>query len=268
MKKKIFKGELKAEFREKEFGDIFKAGLLALLKMLGGLFLLYCLFWMIYRPSGAFISDITVKDPFSGFEYYVEEDEVWVKGLVHSGPVKDGYLKLPESFWGKPVKTVSIGISTRYEVEIVEIPDSVTYIGRVRGDGIKEVVGGRNVTQIAGEAFKGCDGLTKVQLDCLITEIGYGVFSDCTSLKEVKLGNSVEEIGYDAFLNCTALEKVELGYGVEEIGDCAFMNCSSLKELPHTSCIEEIGTKAFEGMPWAKTEEGKKIIAAYEKKDD
>ncbi len=264
LKNKIFKGEIRAEFRGKDPGEMFKVCMIELAKIAGVFALLFCIWWMTFKPDwGYFGGGFVVEDPFSGFEYYVDDEYVIVRTLVNTWHVKDGYLKIPDSFWGRPVTTINFRQwHSDWGVETIEIPDSVTVIYDAPV-GVKEVVGGANVTKIASEAFRDCNMLTKIELGDKVEEIGNYAFENCTNLKEVRLGNSLERVEAGTFYGCTALEKVELGYGVQDIGTYAFYGCSSLTEVTHTGNLDEIGEDAFEGTPWAQTEEGKALIVAY-----
>lgn len=265
LKNKIFKGEIRAEFRGKDPGEMIKVCAIALAKIAGVFALLFCIWWMTFKPDWGYLGGgFVVEDPFSGFEYYVDDEYVIVRSLVNTWHVKDGYLKIPDSFWGRPVTHIGIrSWSSQWGVKTIEIPDSVTIISGAPTPGLEEVVGGANVTEIGQGAFQDCATLTRIELGDKVEEIGRYAFENCTNLKEIELDNSLVRVEIGVFNGCTALEKVELGYGVEEIGAYAFYGCNSLTEVTHTGNLDEIGEDAFEGTPWAQTEEGKALIEAY-----
>lgn len=55
---------------------------------------------------------------------------------------------------------------------------------------IPETYNGLPVTAIIGEAFKGCESLTKITVPDSVTSIGYDAFEGCTSLKRVTFKNT------------------------------------------------------------------------------
>ena len=57
------------------------------------------------------------------------------------------------------------------------------------------------VTAIASEAFKGCTGLTSVEIPNSITTIGENAFEGCTGLCVIMIGNGIKEIASKAFAN-------------------------------------------------------------------
>ncbi len=266
MKRKFFMGELRAEFQDKDSVELFKMCVVEFLKIAGVLVLLFCAVWIVIKPDFGYSYGVfTVEDPISGFVYYIKGDEVAVKSLVHTGPVKDGYLKMPDSFMGRPVTEIAIhGWSSDWGVETIEIPDSVTLISSVSAWGVKEVVGGKNVQRISVRAFEDCGTLTKIELGDKVEEIGKYAFVGCANLKEIELGNAIYKVEEGTFSGCTSLEKVELGYGVEVIEENAFSGCSELIEVTHTGNLERIEKDAFKETPWAETDEGKVLIEAYQ----
>ena len=59
------------------------------------------------------------------------------------------------------------------------------------------------VSKIEDDAFKGCTGLTSVEIPNSVTRIGDCAFEGCTGLTSVEISNSVTSIGDYAFAGCT-----------------------------------------------------------------
>lgn len=227
---------------------------------------LYAIFWLIYQPEWTEYS-VTVRDPFSGFVYYLDYDEDYasVSDIVHTLGVKDGCLKIPESFWGKTVKKIGIQngrVNSKGRIQTIEISDSVTTIGVLKVSNVEEVTGGENVTFIMEGAFENCE-FKKVMLGDEIRSIGAGAFSGCTNLVEVNLGKYLENIEDRTFYGCTSLKQIQLGYNVTWVGEEAFAGCSSLETVTQTANLRSIHPKAFDGTPWSESGEGKAMILAY-----
>ncbi len=97
------------------------------------------------------------------------------------------------------------------------------------GNHIETITLPNRLTEIGGEAFKGCTSLTSVNIPNSVTEIG-GEFEGCTSLTSANIPNSVTEIKWDAFDGCTSLTNITIPDSVTEISG-AFSGCTSLKSF-------------------------------------
>lgn len=64
------------------------------------------------------------------------------------------------------------------------------------------------VSEIAAEAFDGCEALQAVIIPNSVKRIHEVAFRDCVSLKELTIPASVEEIEHSAFFCCSGLEKI------------------------------------------------------------
>ena len=124
------------------------------------------------------------------------------------------------------------------------------------------------VNSIGDRAFRGCTGLTSVEIPNSVTSIGSGAFEKCPieslkidcpnieswfvsnrTLKNLTIGNSVTSIGERAFNSCTALTSVTIGNSVTSIGDFAFYKCSGLTSLEIPNSVTSIGNWAFDECP-------------------
>ena len=118
---------------------------------------------------------------------------------------------------------------------IVNIPDSVTFMGRTR-----------NVTSIGEGAFISCN-LTSVTIPNSVTSIGEGAFRDCYHLTSVTIPNSVKSIGNYAFAGCWGLTSVTIPNGVTHIGDWAFSACRGLTSITIPNSLTSINEWSFYG---------------------
>ena len=80
------------------------------------------------------------------------------------------------------IKTIHTGAFQNSNIESINIPHSVVYIGQ--------------------KCFEGCINLETVDNNSNITEIYDYTFKNCTSLKEINFGSSVKKISFNAFENC------------------------------------------------------------------
>ena len=110
---------------------------------------------------------------------------------------------------------------------------------------LASVVIPEGVTEISGEAFKGCTNLKFVTSYrfCRTCVLHFG---GCTNATPVSIPGSVKYIGYEAFAGCTSLTDVSIPAGMTEICTGAFAGCTSLKEIRYG------GTKA----QWASVQRG------------
>lgn len=113
--------------------------------------------------------------------------------------------------------------------------------------GISGVTFNNLITVIPSSAFKGCFGLTSLNLsNTSITTIGKNAFNGCSSLTSVNLSGSVKLIQESAFSDCENINSLNLGT-VTQIDRLAFYNTSGLSEktitIPNT--VVALGDAAF-----------------------
>ena len=102
-----------------------------------------------------------------------------------------------------------------------------------------------SVTEIAVDAFYGCNSLTSVTIPDSVTSIGKWAFSDCTLLKSVTIPDSVTSIETCAFYGCTSLTSITIPDSVTSIGGGAFSGCTSLTNVMIGKSVTSIGSSAF-----------------------
>ena len=103
------------------------------------------------------------------------------------------------------------------------------------------------ITLIRSCAFCGCSGLTSLNLPASITSIGTGAFIDCSGLTSLTLPAGITSIGESTFGGCSGLTSLNLPDGITEIGSYAFQDCSGLTSLTLPDGITSIGKSAFRG---------------------
>lgn len=115
----------------------------------------------------------------------------------------------------------------------VVFKDNVTRIDKsyyqYNNDNIK-TLSGNNVTYVAGSAFYGCSGLTKVDFHSL-SDFGTYSFAECKSLKSIEIPEVVQFKTTNAFQN-SGIEEVIFGDKLTSLsGTSNFNQCSSLTDV-------------------------------------
>ena len=176
-----------------------------------------------------------------------------------------------------PNSVTSIGQKAFYGcsgLTSVEIPNSVTSIGSGAFDGTawfenqpdgvvyidkwaytykgtmpsnSHIILKDGTVRIANGAFKGCSGLTSVEIPNSVTSIGENAFNDCSGLTSVEIPNSVTSISDGAFYDCSGLTSVEIPNSVTSIGYWAFSGCSGLTSVEIPNSVTSISYDTFYG---------------------
>lgn len=130
------------------------------------------------------------------------------------------------------------------------------YLGADANVFVPEMINGRPVTHIGGNAFTGNSALVSISLPATLTSIDdgyydsvfggyYAPFSDCTALESIVMPDSVTHIGRYAFYKCTALADVTLNEGLVFLGESAFDGCAALEELALPETLTTISQNAL-----------------------
>ena len=101
------------------------------------------------------------------------------------------------------------------------------------------------ITEIGSSAFDGCSGLTSLTLPAGITSIDWYAFEDCSGLTSLTLPAGITYIGHYAFWGCSGLTSLTLPTGITSIGDGTFWGCSGLTSINIPTSITKIGDGAF-----------------------
>ena len=139
----------------------------------------------------------------------------------------------------------------------------------------------KNIKRIGKDAFIGCEGLSRVDIEDLsawckiefataesnpisyarnlyingqaasaislegIEEVEARVFMGCDNITSVVADATLRTIGEEAFRGCMGISSVTLGKGVTEIKGKAFMGCTALKNITIPDSVTAIGAYAF-----------------------
>ena len=102
-----------------------------------------------------------------------------------------------------------------------------------------------SLTEIQGNAFGSCLGLTKVSIPKTIQTLGG--FENCTNLSELVLEEGLTRISGSAFWGCKSLKQVKLPSTLTSIGRDAFRRCSNLESIEFPEGLQTIESDAFNG---------------------
>ena len=146
---------------------------------------------------------------------------------THTAQESDGLLWLPD---GDDAATI-VGYTDAMLADL-EIPAQI---------------GGRTVTVISDEAFRGCAQLVSVAVPESVSVIRSYAFSFCAGLETVTLPETMDVIEDGAFANCPALTGVVLPNGIQVIGNDVFKNDTALAEVTIPISVTNINWGAFYG---------------------
>lgn len=132
-----------------------------------------------------------------------------------------------------------------------------------------KVVVPNGVTEIADNAFSGCNEITQVVLPKSVKKIGEKAFLNCQDLQKINLPSKIKTIDAYAFQNCRFLKSITIpkrvtklegtfagcvrlkdvkfakGSAISDIGNATFFNCLQLKKIVLPSKVKTIGDYAF-----------------------
>ena len=125
----------------------------------------------------------------------------------------------------------------------------------------------KSVTQIGEDAFFGCSGLNRIDIEDADSwskisfknefsnplYYGHNLYLCGSPLKNLVLPNDLTQVNSFAFYKDENLESVTIPNGVTEIGQYAFKDCSSLKEIVLPQGLQSIGAYSFCNCPLIKT---------------
>ena len=205
-----------------------------------------------HSKSKGYCTICNERIPSVGLALELRDDGYYVIGL---GTCTDTEIIIPEEHNGTAV--VGIGDQAFYDdknysshITLVDIPDSVTYIGRSAFLHCNNLVYAKLPNKLAfiGEsAFGYCESLVSISIESpLITTIPARLFNNCKRLESVALSDSISEIGSYAFYNCKLLSDINITASITTIGTYAFYDCESLISADLSS-VKDISTYAFFG---------------------
>jgi Flp pilus assembly protein protease CpaA len=125
---------------------------------------------------------------------------------------------------------------------------------------------GDKVTAINGSEFKGCTGVTDLNITDSETKLTIGssaftnvkptkaylgrnsssaIFTDNTKLSDLTIGDKVTAINESEFEGCTGLTSVTIPNSVTSIGSSAFWDCTGLTSVTIPNSVTSIGNYTF-----------------------
>ncbi|MBQ7924188.1 MAG: leucine-rich repeat domain-containing protein [Clostridia bacterium] len=123
--------------------------------------------------------------------------------------------------------------------------DGKTLIQYAIGKTATEYVSPEGLETIGEGAFKECENLTSVEINC--KTIGESAFQFCKKLESVTL--NVTEMEYGVFFGCESLARVEFGKSVETIGESIFHECDAITDVYYNGTIEDWCKITFNSSP-------------------
>ncbi len=132
----------------------------------------------------------------------------------------------------------------------------INYYAFINNTDIESVEFSENITYIYGNAFDGCERLSRVKLNEGLKGIDLRAFAGCKSLIEINLPESLEVIEALAFSGCISLEKIYLPDNLDLLSYNVFSGCKKLSDVTGGNGLEEIGTEVFKDTSWIKNYEG------------
>ena len=179
----------------------------------------------------------------SSFSVLTDTNAEWLY-IMPGGPIvvnASGNTKL---------KYIHIGLSTRY-MSTGTGYRSDSYSGCTGLTGVLTIP--ESIDIIPNNAFKGCTGLTKINIPNSVTKILNNTFDGCTGLTgNLVLPNNLIEIRTYAFRGCRGLTGTLLfPISMGSIQGSSFQNCSAFSTLILHSGISSICGAAFMGCTFS-----------------
>lgn len=125
------------------------------------------------------------------------------------------------------------------------------YTGSGGAVSIPPALGGRPVTAIGKDAFRGNRAITELIMPDTITVMQGGAFRDCASLKKIHLSNSLRRIPVSAFVGCAGLKEVNIPDQTEDLKNGTFEDCP-LTSLHIGKGLRTIHAGAFARAPYER----------------
>ena len=135
------------------------------------------------------------------------------------------------------------------DIKVYQIPEGITEIGGNAFRGCSSLINieiPEEVTSIGNGAFEGCSSLTNIEIPEEVTIIGNSTFEGCSSLTNIEIPEGVTEIGWGAFSECNSLISINIPKDVTTIKNGTFKDCSSLINIEIPKGLTKIERFAFE----------------------
>ena len=170
----------------------------------------------------------------------------WMAGSNFYGNSTDGKLSVLDLSEAKIVEGGDCYFYDDFEDDYCHTSNDVIGSCAFRGcRGLTSLNLPAGITEIGKGAFWGCSGLTSLNLPAGITEIGSSAFEDCSGLTSLNLPAGITKIGIGAFHGCSGLTSLTLPASITKIDNSVFWGCSGLTSLTLPAGITSIGSDAF-----------------------
>ena len=159
---------------------------------------------------------------------------------------------LPSEYEGGAVTEILPSGFWRGNMRTVFIPDSYTNIANEAFSGcdaLEEVTAEGPLDQLGDNAFYGCSALERALFEDGVKRVGNGVFGNCTALTEVRLGEGTEILSGELCVRCPSLKEIVLPDSVTQFWKCLARECESLERISIGSGLKSIS--GIDGMPLA-----------------
>ena len=209
------------------------------------------------------LTNLTISSNITRIENDAFKDCSTLENVYYRGAIEDWFNIEFGNEYSNPMSYAKhfymLNSNNEYEeVTSINIPDTVTKIGKYRFYGFNNVTSitiPNSVTTIGNGAFKGCSSLEKITLPFVgasqnatgdNAKLSY-IFGETvpSSLKEVVILEGCTSIKANAFYGCTSLASITLPSSVTTIGEYAFYYCESLTSIAILSSVTTIGKGAF-----------------------
>ena len=150
---------------------------------------------------------------------------------------------LPSEYEGGAVTEILPSGFWRGNMRTVFIPDSYTNIANEAFSGcdaLEEVTAEGQLDQLGDNAFYGCSALERALFEDGVKRVGNGVFGDCTALTEVRLGEGTEILSGELCVRCPSLKEIVLPDSVTQFWKCLARECESLERISIGSGLRSI----------------------------
>lgn len=183
----------------------------------------------------------------AGFRYFAVNGKAIVTGFGNYGSA--AVTTIPEKLGGYPVSEIFPEAFKEKNIETLNLPDSLEYIGKSAFESnssfrhIETVNFGSGLKEIGTAAFLNSD-LTSVVLPESVTSLSDSVFRE-SSLESIT-AKGVTEIDSYAFYRCLNLEKAEFSDDLCSVGEYAFYENEKLADIDiNGNKVCKLGRYAF-----------------------
>lgn len=161
------------------------------------------------------------------FAYEIVKDNGASYAVIVQYQGSEVHVNIPETLGGYPVAAIDDGAFYGSEIQTVNIPENIEYVGR--------------------QAFMYCKDLTDVYFGGYAVELDEEAFASCTSLEYIQVPYT-GVLKENLFRGCHNLSAVYITDGNTEIEEGAFAYCEGLEYIYIPASMEIIYTKDFEDL--------------------